>query len=345
MSKSNKPHPTIKHVAKKANVSTATVSLVLSNNERISNETKAKVLEIIKELDYFPSRSARDLVSKKTGNIGFILTHEHFLTTEPFYTQIFLGTEFEARENEFYVLLTTISSDFQPGESLPRFIRERSVDGIIVAGKVPDTFLTEIEKYELPTVFVDYFPAKRDFPVIMIDNENGGRLATEHLVRAGHRKIAFIGGDFEHPSIGDRLEGYRRELRKNKIAVNEKLIFLSEKSPVKETGYEGVKFLMESGADFTAIFACNDAVAIGVIQYLKEHSIRIPEEVAVIGFDDVESGLLIDPPLSTVKVPKLEMGIEAMQLIADSLKNKSKLSKKILVPVELIVRQSTEKKV
>jgi len=209
---------------------------------------------------------------------------------------------------------------------------------------VPDTFLNEVEKYDLPTVFVDYFPAKREFPVIMIDNENGGRLATEHLIKIGHRKIAFIGGDFDHPSIGDRLEGYRRELRKNKIQVNEKLIFLSEKSPVKETGYEGVKFLMESGADFTAIFACNDAVAIGVIQYLKEHSIKIPEEVAVIGFDDVESGLLIDPPLSTVKVPKLEMGIEAMQLIADSMKNKSKLSKKILVPVELIVRQSTEKK-
>ena len=103
---------TIKDVAQKAGVSIATVSLVIHNNNRISSDTKKKVLKAIRDLDYYPSRSARDLVSKKTGNIGFILTDDHFLRTEPFYTRIFLGTEFEAREGEYYVLLTTVNSDF-----------------------------------------------------------------------------------------------------------------------------------------------------------------------------------------------------------------------------------------
>ncbi|MEE9574398.1 MAG: LacI family DNA-binding transcriptional regulator [Candidatus Neomarinimicrobiota bacterium] len=122
--------PTIKDVAKAANVSIATVSFVLHNNERISSETKRRVLKSIKQLNYHPSRSARGLVSRKTGNIGFILTEEHFLRTEPFYTKIFLGTEFEARTKDYYVLFATVNSSFSNVDTLPRFILERNFDGI-----------------------------------------------------------------------------------------------------------------------------------------------------------------------------------------------------------------------
>ena len=118
---------TIKDVAKRANVSTATVSLVVHGNNRISPETKRKVEKAIKELDYYPSKSARNLVSRKTGNIGFILTEDHFLKTEPFYTQIFLGTEFEARKHEYYILLNIIPTFFNENDDLPRFILERNV--------------------------------------------------------------------------------------------------------------------------------------------------------------------------------------------------------------------------
>ncbi len=122
--------PTIKDVAKAANVSISAVSLVLHNNERISSETKRRVLKSIKQLNYHPSRSARGLVSRKTGNIGFILTEEHFLRTEPFYTKIFLGTEFEARTKDYYVLLATVNSSFSNVDTLPRFILERNFNGI-----------------------------------------------------------------------------------------------------------------------------------------------------------------------------------------------------------------------
>ncbi|MCB0748701.1 MAG: LacI family DNA-binding transcriptional regulator, partial [Ignavibacteriae bacterium] len=147
---------TIKDVAKHAGVSIATVSLVINNNTRISSETKRKVLRSIKTLNYHPSRSARDLVSKKTGNIGFLLTDDHFLRTEPFYTKIFLGTEFEARDGEYYVLLSTVNSNFTDKDPLPRFVLEKSVDGIIIAGKVPQNLIDRISSLEIPIVFVDY---------------------------------------------------------------------------------------------------------------------------------------------------------------------------------------------
>ena len=128
-------HSTIKDVASKANVSTATVSLVLHNHKRISQVTRSRVLKAVADLNYRPSRMARSLVLRETKNIGFLLTHDHFLRTEPFYTHIFIGTEFEARDHEYYVLLNTISGDFDKCNSLPRFILERNVDGVIIAGK------------------------------------------------------------------------------------------------------------------------------------------------------------------------------------------------------------------
>ena len=144
--------PTIKDVAKFAGVSTATVSLVINNNSRISPTTKKKVINAIRELDYHPSKSARDLVSKKTGNIGFILTDDHFLRTEPFYTRIFLGAEFQAREGEYYILLTTVKSNFKKSDQLPRFVLEKSIDGIIIAGKVPQNLIDRICVLNIPVV-------------------------------------------------------------------------------------------------------------------------------------------------------------------------------------------------
>ncbi len=336
-------NPTIKDVAKAANVSIATVSLVIHNHKRISNETKQKVLETIAALNYHPSRSARGLVSKKTGNIGFILTHDHFLRTEPFYTQIFMGTEFEARENELYVLLTTIEPNFNEGDSLPRFILERNVDGIIIAGKVPSLLIEKLGNYNIPIVFVDYYPANMKASVVAVDNFHGGMLATQHLIELGHRKIAFIGGDIEHPSIRERYNGYKIALEKATIDVDENLINVEEDYPARINGYNAAKKIFTNTNDISAIFACNDAMAIGVIQYLKDIGKHVPNDISVIGFDDVVSENSITPTLSTIRVPKMEMGVEAMKLISSLIKDQNNSTKNVLVNVELVDRQSTKK--
>jgi LacI family transcriptional regulator, galactose operon repressor len=333
--------PTIKDVAKTANVSTATVSLVINNHERISPETRLKVNKAIEELNYHPFRSARGLVLQKTGNIGFILTEDHFLRSEPFYTRIFLGTEFAARENEFYILLTTIPSDFKAGDRLPRFILERNVDGVIIAGKVPCDLIKDLEKYNLPLVFVDYYPENNKYSEVLIDNISGGKKAVQLLINSGHNNIGFIAGDIHHPSIKDRFQGYKIALEEAGLNYNPTNYVIDENNPARVNGYQAAKKLFKKNKNITAIFACNDAMAIGVMQYLKENNIKIPDDISIIGFDNVEADLSLDPPLSTVGVEKTDMGIEAIRLMSDILKNKVKSIKKVLVPVELIRRKST----
>jgi LacI family transcriptional regulator len=332
---------TIKDVAKKAKVSIATVSLVVNNHKRISTATKVKVNNAIKELNYHPSHSARGLVSNKTGNIGFILTEDHFLRSEPFYTRIFLGTEFEARQNEHYILLTTVRSDFSKKDKLPRFVLERNVDGVIVAGKVSKGLIERLEKLNLPLAFVDYFPPSEKYPVALIDNISGGLIATQHLIDIGHKKIGFVAGDINHPSIRDRFQAYKMALERAGIKYNTSWYVIDEDYPDRKNGYNAAKSLLRKNKDITAVFACNDAMAIGVMHFLKENNYKIPDDISLIGFDDVEADLSLDPPLTTIRVAKIEMGIEVMRLMSDILKNKSRTSKKVLVPVELIIRKST----
>ncbi len=334
---------TIKDVAKMANVSIATVSLVVHDHARISKETKEKVLAAIIKLNYHPSHSARGLVKRKSGNIGFILTDDHFLRTEPFYTHIFIGTEFEAHESEFYVLLTTISSDFNTNDKLPRFILERNIDGVIIAGKVPSPFIEKLSKYYFPIIFVDYWPCTKKYSGVLVDNVNGGMLATDHLIKNGHKNIAFIGGDIDHPSISDRLNGFKKAFFDKGISINEKLIDTIEDYPGRTNGYSAAQRLFNDNNNITAIFACNDAMAIGAMQFMKDKGIKIPDDCSIIGFDDVVSDSAIEPALSTVRVPKMEMGTEAMKLMAHLVKNNIKGNQKILIPVELVIRESTKR--
>lgn len=332
---------TIRDVARRANVSIATVSLVMHNSARISEQTNARVHRAIKELNFHPSRSARGLVSKKTGNIGFILTEDHFLRSEPFYTHIFIGAEFEARKNDYYLLLTTIPSNYKKEDRLPRFVLERNVDAIIIAGKVSDEFIQNLERFKLPIAFVDYYPAARKYPAVMIDNQSGGRVATEYLLSLGHRNIAFIAGDITHPSISERFQGYKIAFESRQLKVSSNMYVIDEDYPARTNGYNAARRLFEQNPETTAIFACNDAMALGVIQFLKEKQLRIPDGISVIGFDDVEVGQSTDPPLTTVEVPKFDMGVEVMRLCSELLGGSISTNKKVLVPVKLIERKST----
>jgi LacI family transcriptional regulator len=334
---------TIKDVAQKANVSIATVSLVLHNSGRISTDTRRRVQKAIKDLNYHPSRSARGLASRKTGNIGFILTEDHFLKTEAFYTRVFLGAEFEARKNDFYVLLATVSSEFKLGDLLPRFVLEQSSDGIIIAGKVPTSLLKELEVFNLPLVFVDYTPPFGDHPNVLSDNVRGGFIATQHLIDLGHKKIAFIGGEIFHPCVAERLQGYKMAMEKANLNIDNNLIVTNNKYLSRQNGYICAKKIFNGKAKATSVFACNDSTAIGVMQYLKDKKYEIPNNVSIVGCDDVEADLLLDPPLTTIRIPKIDMGVEAIQLILSLIKNEVKSAKKIIVPVELIVRNSTKK--
>lgn len=329
---------TIKDVARKAGLSISTVSLVINNKGNVGEETRKKVLKTIEELGYYPARSAKNLASRRTWNIGFILTEEHFSRSEPFYTKIFIGTELESRKHNYYVLLTTIPSQFSRS-SIPRFLLENNVDGVIFAGKVSQKYLQYVEEIGLPYILVDYDLPGRKVSAVMIDNVRGGEIATEHLISLGYKKIAFIGGDIEHPSIRGRLEGYKIALEKAGINCEEDLCIVDEPDTRMINGYKACEKLL---AKFKpeAIFAANDAMAIGCIRFLKEKGIKIPDEVAMVGFDDIEACIHIEPRLTTVRIDKEELGIIAVRRLIELMSTPEIGISRTYVPVELVIRES-----
>ncbi len=335
--------PTIRDVAKKAGLSLSTVSLVINKNGYASEETRTKVLRVVKELGYHPSRAARGLATRMSGNIGFIVSDDHFSQAEPFYTMIFLGTEFEARDHNYYILLTTVGKTFKEPESVPRFLLERNVDGVIIAGKINPKLVDYVDRLGLPMMLVDYTLPRKRISSVLIDNRKGAYLAVQHLVSLGHREIGFIGGDIEHPSLAERFLAFKDCLTENGIAPKQNLIITDEPDSGMNNGSSAMRHILERGGKPTAIFAANDAMAIGCMQYVKQQGMNVPDDVAIVGFDDIVSSSHVEPRLTTIKVFKEEMGALAVRSLIASVKSKSRSVVNTYVPVDLVVRESTQK--
>ncbi|RMF53317.1 MAG: LacI family transcriptional regulator [Bacteroidetes bacterium] len=337
---------TIRDVAAEANVSISTVSLVLNGKGNVSEETRARVLQVATQLGYVPRQAARNLAARRSGNVGFVLRDDHFTRSEPFYTRIFLGTEFEARHQNLYVLLTTIPRHYHPGEHTPRFLRERNVDGILVAGKVDPAFLEEARGTGVPIVLIDF--EWDDLPAFVINNQAGAREAVEHLIERGHRRIALLGADLDHPSLRDRLDGYRLALSAAGLPVDEHLLITDDADPTYSTGYRLAGRLLTLDPPPTAVFCVNDALALGVLDQARQRGIPVPERLAVLGFDDVERAAEAAPPLTTVRVFKEHLGELAMRhlhtLIEAPPEETSRFERGrhvVRVNTELVVRGST----
>ncbi|MGH7602266.1 MAG: LacI family DNA-binding transcriptional regulator, partial [bacterium] len=173
------------------------------------------------------------------------------------------------------------------------------------------------------------------------DNLFGAALAVRHLIDLGHRRIAFVGGDITHPSIAKRLEGYKQALQEAQLTIADELIESEESYTAADDGYHAAEKLITTGVDFTAIFAANDAMAIGAMQCLKQHGRQIPAEVSVVGFDDVEAGTHTQPELTTIRVDKEDLGAVALRRLVEMIETKKEFLGKVFTPVELVVRQST----
>lgn len=332
---------TIRDVAKKAGLSVSTVSLVINNQKNVHEETRKKVIGIISELDYHPQRSARGLATQSSGNIGFILTEDHFSLIEPFYTRIFLGSEVEARIHNYYILLTTVGSTLKKTKEIPRFLLEHNVDGIIIAGKISASWVEYIHMSNIPLILIDYELPHYGLSSVGIDNLAGARLVVDHLHALGHSKIGFIGGDIHHPSIKRRYTSYREAMNDLGLQISDRWNDVDEPNTRMIDGYEAAKkiFSGNPGAP-TAVFAANDAMALGCMQYLKEKGIRIPADVALVGFDNIEAGLHVEPRLTTVNVHREEIGAIAVRRMAEMIKEKSSAVTTTLTPVNLVVRDS-----
>ncbi len=334
--------PTIRDVAKKSGLSVSTVSLVLNEKSSVAKETRDKVQKVIAELNYHPQRSARGLASKSSGNIGLILTDDHFNVAEPFYTRVFLGTEFEARKHNYYVLLTTVAPTVRGTKEMPRFLLEHNVDGVIIVGKIGTPWIEYVRQLNLPIMLVDYEIPRHRLSTVTMDNNGGARLVVEHLLELGHTRIGFIGGDVEHPSIAARYRAYSDVLQSHGIEIDSSWKSINETDTGIENGYRAAKRLLCTAANRpTAVFAANDAMALGCMKYCKEVGLSVPESVAIVGFDNIEAGLLVEPRLTTVNVHREDMGAMAVRRLVEMMRDKTDTMVTTTTPVELVIRESS----
>ena len=331
---------TIKDIAKLSSVSTATVSKVINGKDSdISSVTREKVKKIIEEQNYSPNTVARSMITKKTKTIGLIIPD----VRNPFFTDLTRGAEDVANERGYSIFSCNTDDDLNKEIRYINNLVEKQVDGIALAGAaVRNKELEEKLNIKVPIVSLDrnvYF--KGIVGKIEVDGFSGAYDAVTYLIKLGHKKIMLLSGQLNtKPSI-DRLEGYKEALFNNGIDFDDKLIIVGRYS--SDFGYESMKS-MTIDKDVTAIFCANDLIAIGAMNALKEKGIRIPQDISIVGYDDIYISSLVTPPLTTVRQPSYEIGYMAIETLINILEGKNTLSNKVEVKLELIIRESTSKR-
>ncbi len=305
---------TITDVAAEAGVSISTVSLVMNGKGAVADATRSRVQTAATRLGYTPSRTARGLAAGRTGNLGFVLREDHFCQSEPFYTRVFLGAEFEARRRGLYVLLSTVPPRYRP-DAAPRFLQEHTVDGIVVAGRVDDAFLDALGASGIPFVLADY--AWHGAASVQLDNEGGAALVAAHLLAQGHTRAGFLTADRDHPSMAARCTGFTAAMAAAGHAIPDARIATSTGPANRLAGADLAARLLDGPDRPTAVFCANDALALGFLDAARARGLDVPADVAVVGFDDVEGAALAETPLTTVRVYKEQLGEVALGMLAE----------------------------
>jgi LacI family transcriptional regulator len=313
------------------------VSHVINDTRFVSDELKTRVLSSMENLNYQPNLIARSLRKKKTNSIGLIISD----IVNPFFSEIAWSIEYLSFVEKYSLFLCSTNGNEEKEIFYINQLSERQVDGIIlISPQISTSYLKILEERNIPVVLVDNESPGCDVDVIRVDNYRGGKIATEHLVSLGHKKIACITGPFtENPSY-DRVRGYKDVLNEHGIEVDEDLIIAGNFDVI--SGVQSADLLLEKEERPTAIFACNDLMAIGVVQSAAAHKIRVPQDLSVVGFDDITLARYIVPPLTTVKQPMREIGEQALKCIMEIIKNPNKTCRTITLNVRLEERQSTQ---
>ncbi len=329
---------TIKHVSEHAGVSQATVSRVINGTSRVSHDKKLKVEKAIKELGYRPNSIAQALASSRTGSVGIVVPE----LGGPFYSDILHCLEENLRRFGYHAIVTAGSNTEQGQRESVEFLLGRRVDALILHVQLlSDDYLISLEEQGIPVVLVNRFIPEMSRSCIDIDNELGGKLATQYLLQKGHTEIACITGPLEKSDARGRLQGYRRALEDAGLEYNEALV--SEAGFTEETGVVATKKLLKRDCRFTAIFASNDHMAFGAFEVLREAGYSIPDDVSLVGFDDNIFARYLTPALTTINFPIEQMSIEAVQLTLQKL-NKNKQDVNFKLNPALVVRDSVKDK-
>jgi DNA-binding LacI/PurR family transcriptional regulator len=326
---------TIKDVAKKANVSIATVSAVINNNKFVSEELKRKVEEAIEELGYRPNKVAQGLKKKETRLIGVVVTE----ITNPFYPLMLKGVEDIAKENSYNIILCTTDDDPDKEYELIQSMVDQGIDGAVLAtiDNENSKSLRFLEKEKVPHVLINRAPKGYSGNSVCIDSYRVGEMATNFLINLGHKDIAFIGGN--RLNSWEREKGYKDTLAKYGISLDKSRIIRSRY--VIEDVYNDVKFMLKNGNLPTAIFAASDIMAFGAIKALLDEGYRVPEDISVIGSDNISFSEDFLIPLTTVDARAYEIGRIGCEILIKLLKGENSVKpQRLFLQPQIVERKS-----
>jgi len=334
---------TIREVALAAGVGIGTISRVLNSSSQVSRKTRARVLEAIRRLGFRPNAQARRILKRRAEMVCFLLSNRDFL--HPFHARILQGVESYASSLKQHVLFAALhySPKTPPDEiDLPSVLQEHGlIDGVILAGTVYPNLLRRIESIHMPFVAfsnnVVGMDDEQQFDQVGFDDFNGTLPATRYLIGKGHRKIVFA-GDISYPWLHRRFEGYRQAMRDNEL----KPVLITGRTPVSfgDFGQKSVERILSRRPRPTAVVAGNDEIAYGLWRSLCQRGVKVPDQISLVGFDDREEAVLMDPPLSTVRVHKEEIGETCMKMLLERLHHPQMGFSQRVLPTEFVMRGS-----
>jgi LacI family transcriptional regulator len=332
----SEPRTTIKHIAQTVGVSLGTVSNVINGNATVSAATRRRVMEAIRKLGYHPSLLARGLRQNKTSIIGMLIPD----IMNPFFSAVVRGVEDVAFQNSFRLFLCNTDNDVYKEESYFCDLQSYRTAGLILIpsehGKIGRT--ADLGSRDVPVVCLDRRPEDWTGDSVTVNNTEGVFAATSYLIKLGHRSLAMIIGSLHLSNAVARLEGFRSALRKAKLDIHQE--YIQEGRFDRASGYEKMKILLQQRPHPTAVVCGNDLIALGVLSALRVSGLRCPQDVSVVGFDDIELSELTDPSLSTVFQPGYQMGAQGAALLVRRLQGSRDPAQSIVLPTELKIRHS-----
>ena len=333
---------TLKDVAQLAGVSSATVSYVLNGKRTISEDTRRRVMEAVHQLDYVPDLNARGLSMRDSKLIGVVVPQtepgDRLMFQNSFYSEVLGSIEYHARQQGYHILISATDAN----ESYLTLAKQRNLDGIIVIGMYPSEFYQQMKKSQIPIVLIDSYCNDYYYHNIRIDDAYGSYLATQYVLQCGHREAAFFSGCIQENGVmKKRLTGYQKALAEFGVPFREEYVF--EGQIDYASGVELANKLVESRLPVTAVVAAADILAIGAMKGFYEAGLRVPDDISVIGFDDLEVPQYLTPGLTTVRQQISLKGQRAVELLLKHIAQPDLTKQEEILPLQLVERGSVRR--
>ena len=333
--------PTLETIALKAGVSKSTVSLALAGSEQIGEDTRKRIFKLAEELDYTPPRKRVD--AQLVRNIGVMLNREFYFVGERFFTDIIDAFETEAAKQNYHVLLSIVDKEQLWAGQVPTFWDSDKTEALVIVGITDADLVHSLAKVGKPVVLLSPgFKQRTEFDCVLEDDFGGVRKAVQHLVELGHQDIAFVGGHLDHFDNLERYRSFKIYMEEYLGGFNPDLIEVAEEQTTLSTGRKACNKLLDKEIPFSAIVCICDVMAYGAIEVLKQRGLRTPQDISVIGFDDLEYSAHTEPPLTTIGVDRQALGEATFHLVHERLRGLSiQQPIQIVIGSELIKRDST----